>query len=206
MLNPSKADHVENDPTVRRCIGFAEAWGYGGVDVVNIFALRSTDPLELYGHDDPIGPENDAAILSAAAGAARVVAAWGHHGALRHRGSDVLRLIERSGRTVECLGMTKDGYPRHPLYIRGSVEPVPYAVPQPLVRTPVTDEEQQAIKALRRVSFPPATAHKRFALNIQGVTHLTDKQRAFLWRVVHRFRRQISPAIVSIAESKLPEV
>ncbi|MEZ6318940.1 MAG: DUF1643 domain-containing protein [Phycisphaerales bacterium] len=77
LLNPSTADARVLDPTLTRCLGFARAWGFGAMDVVNIFALRSTDPGELYRTDDPVGARNDAAIRRCAARADLVVAGGG---------------------------------------------------------------------------------------------------------------------------------
>lgn len=123
MLNPSTADAEKNDPTVRRCIGYAQAWGFDELEVVNIFALRSTDPRALYEAEDPVGPGNDRAIGRAARRAEMVVAAWGHHGLLGGRGRSVVRLVRGARRDgdVRCLGMTQCGEPRHPLYLAQSV-------------------------------------------------------------------------------------
>ena len=117
MLNPSTADESQDDPTIRRCIGFSKAWGYGGLTVVNIFAFRATDPDDMRKADDPVGPGNDAAIVEAAGRAAVVVAAWGVHGTFRERGRNVARLLRDNGVTLQCLGTTKDGHPKHPLYV-----------------------------------------------------------------------------------------
>ena len=121
MLNPSTADAFQEDPTVRRCLGFAAEWGYHRVRVVNIFALRSTDPKALKGHPDPIGPENDHFIRKAAHDSNCVVVAWGTHGALNGRGKAVQEeLCAILHDDVYRLGMaTKDGHPGHPLYLKG---------------------------------------------------------------------------------------
>lgn len=121
MLNPSTADATNDDPTVRRCIGFARRWGYGGVEVVNIFALRSTDPRALRRHVDPVGPDNDQAIRLAARRADRVVCAWGNHGRLHNRGPAVLAGLVLMGIRPLCFKLTKStpgkpGQPEHPLY------------------------------------------------------------------------------------------
>lgn len=113
MLNPSTADAQKNDQTIKVCMGFSKIWGFGELAVVNLFALRSTDPQALYGDPDPVGPENDAHILRAAAEADAIVAAWGAHGAHLGRAQQVLTLLK--GREIKCLGKTKDGNPRHPL-------------------------------------------------------------------------------------------
>jgi hypothetical protein len=126
MLNPSTADAFVLDPTVRRCVGFARAWGYGALEVTNVFALRSTDPSVLYGHHDPVGHGNDDAIRAAAAAAALTVAAWGVHATLADRNRAVLELLAATGATVVALRVTKDGHPGHPLYVPAAVTPLPW--------------------------------------------------------------------------------
>lgn len=121
MLNPSTADELKNDPTVARCIAYARAWGYGGLEVANIFALRSTDPELLYTHADPIGIENDQYIKQALIECDKVVAAWGTHGSFKNRGNDVLKMLKARGK-VYCLKKNKDGYPVHPLYQRADAQ------------------------------------------------------------------------------------
>jgi len=126
MLNPSTADAMRNDPTVTRCIGFAHRWNAGGLLVGNIFGLRSTDPRALYDAADPIGPDNDRRLVELARAANRVVVAWGVHGVLRGRGAEVARMMASAGIQLVCLGRTKDGHPRHPLYLPAAAEPQPY--------------------------------------------------------------------------------
>lgn len=116
MLNPSTATASELDPTVRRCVGFAKRWDFGSLEVGNIFALRSTDPEELYKVEDPVGPENDKQLIGIQSRAAIVVAAWGNHGAHQKRGAAVRDLLQPGGR-VYCLGATNEGQPKHPLYV-----------------------------------------------------------------------------------------
>lgn len=116
MLNPSTADGTTDDPTIRRCMAFARAWGYGGLLVSNLFAFRATDPHELYRTEAPVGHENDAAITACALASGLHVAAWGVHGSLMNRGQAVRTLLWGI-RPLTCLGMTKSGQPRHPLYM-----------------------------------------------------------------------------------------
>lgn len=118
LLNPSTADHHRLDPTVRRCVGFAHDWGHGALEVVNIFALRSTDPAGLRTAPDPVGPGNDDALLAAARAADQVVVGWGTHGTYRDRHVHVSRLLAGAGLRVKALRTTKDGHPGHPLYLR----------------------------------------------------------------------------------------
>ena len=122
MLNPSTADAEVDDPTIRRCIGFAREWGFQELEVANLFALRATDPKELRKASDPVGPENDRHLMMMSSCADAVIAAWGAHGAYRNRSRQVLGLLEG---TVECLGLTKQGHPKHPLYIRADAARVP---------------------------------------------------------------------------------
>ena len=115
MLNPSKADEKRNDATIRRCIGFARGWGFGILEVVNLFALMSTDPKALLKAKDPVGPDNDAAIRAALEVTDTVVLAWGNH-ALDHeeRAATVTEMAQKTARPY-CLGLTVKGAPRHPL-------------------------------------------------------------------------------------------
>lgn len=125
MLNPSTADAALDDPTIRRCIGFAKRWRMGGLAVVNLYAYRATSPKELVTAEHPVGPDNDNAIHDACVGARAVVAAWGatSGGAYHHkRIEQVLALY--SGPWL-CLGKTKDGHPRHPLYVPALTRPEP---------------------------------------------------------------------------------
>lgn len=124
MLNPSTADAVQDDPTIRRCAGFTRSWGLSGIVVVNLFALRSTDPKVLRIARDPVGPDNDDAIHDACVRARLVVAAWGTHGDLFRRNERVLELLAMTPARVTCLGHTKDGHPRHPLYLPKDACPV----------------------------------------------------------------------------------
>lgn len=128
MLNPSTADATVDDPTIRRVSGFARAWGHRGMLVLNLFALRSTDPSALRTDADPVGPENDETLRLALEAArnvdAPVLAAWGAHGNLRGRAFRVRHMVE--GVRWICLGFTKARDPRHPLYVPASATPVPF--------------------------------------------------------------------------------
>ncbi|TDK46252.1 DUF1643 domain-containing protein [Antarcticimicrobium luteum] len=123
MLNPSTATEVQNDPTVERCERRARALGFGAFRVTNIFAWRDTDPRAMRRADDPVGPENDAAILDGAAWADQVIAAWGTHGAHLDRGPRVEALLRGTGAPLYHLGLSKDGHPKHPLYIAYARQP-----------------------------------------------------------------------------------
>lgn len=132
MLNPSTADGCEDDPTIRRCIGFAKRLKFDRLEVVNLFAHRATDPRELLalGHDDePVGVNNERHVSRALDHAGLIVCAWGAHGG--HLGQDetMLGWIERHnyrGAPVVALGLTKDGYPRHPLYLKADSPTIPF--------------------------------------------------------------------------------
>jgi hypothetical protein len=125
MLNPSTADALEDDPTIRRCVAFTKAWGLDGLVVVNLFALRATDPRHLARHSEPVGVANDQFIADAIQPWSVVVAAWGAHPLADQREEEVMALI--AGKTgAGCLGVTKAGYPRHPLYVRSDATLVAY--------------------------------------------------------------------------------
>ena len=123
MLNPSTATEAANDPTIERCQRRAEMLGYGGFRVVNLFALRATHPADLKAAAAPEGPGNDAAIRAGAAWADEILCAWGVHGAHRGRDAAVIQLLRGSDRPVCNLGLTKGGFPRHPLYISYTCQP-----------------------------------------------------------------------------------
>lgn len=125
MLNPSVADAVVNDRTVTRCVRFAKSWGYASLTVCNLFALRSTDPRALHAHTDPVGPGNDEEIARCVRHADLIVAAWGPPGMFLYRDQTVMPLL---GPLVYCLGMTKDGHPRHPLYLLKTTRPQPFGL------------------------------------------------------------------------------
>jgi hypothetical protein len=125
LLNPSTADEQRNDPTIRRCVGFARAWNFGSLEVVNLFAYRATHYRELFRASDPIGEENNCFLLHAVQRCSTVVLGWGNRGTLLGRDHQVIQLL--AGRKeVYCLGLTKDGQPRHPLYIKGDTNLEPF--------------------------------------------------------------------------------
>lgn len=127
MLNPSTADAFDLDPTVRRCAGFSQSWGAGSLIVANIFALRSTNPKGLYTHSDPVGPLNDEVLATLPNCSSTLVAAWGTRGAFRSRGEVARQLLARpNGPELKCLGTTKKGFPRHPLFVPGATVPARY--------------------------------------------------------------------------------
>ncbi len=123
MLNPSTADGLADDPTIRRCIGFVKSFGASVLSVRNLFAYRATDPDELLTADNPTGGDRGDAELRAAITADLVIVAWGGKVPFG-RQKEALRLL--GGKQLFCLGVTKDGSPRHPLYLRGDAELVPY--------------------------------------------------------------------------------
>ena len=126
MLNPSTATEVQNDPTVERCERRARHLGFGGFRVVNIFAFRATDPRDLRAAAEPIGPQNDAALTEAAGWADSIIAAWGVHGAHQGRGATVADMLRATGRPLFHLGLSRQGHPRHPLYLPYAQRPEPW--------------------------------------------------------------------------------
>lgn len=122
MLNPSTADGSVDDPTIRRCLGFTKSWGYSGLMVRNLFAYRATDPGELLRVADPIGPLGNR-YLQEAEQSDLVIAAWGADVPF---GRDLRARELLAGAKLFCLEKTKHGMPRHPLYARGDLQPVPF--------------------------------------------------------------------------------
>lgn len=129
-LNPSIADENLDDPTIRRCIGYAKAWGMGGIIMVNLFAFRATDPKDMKAAKDPIGPENNRYLRNVIRDAHTVVAAWGNHGTYMGRGATVKKMYEAEQFAgyihLTCLELSKNGSPKHPLYLKKDLVPFSY--------------------------------------------------------------------------------
>jgi hypothetical protein len=138
LLNPSTADASEDDPTIRRCVGFARAWGFGGILVTNAFALRSTDPAALYKHAEPIGRGNDQAIADWAKAANLVVCGWGRHGEFKGRGRAVAGALRGLGVKPRCFHLTRGGQPVHPLYQPGNAPLLEWTETTPIGRPQMT--------------------------------------------------------------------
>ena len=127
MLNPSKATELTNDPTIERCERRAKRLGYGAFGVVNLFALRETSPARLKAAPSPEGRENRDHIRKAANWSDDILAAWGVHGAHLDMGRSVLEQLETCRKPLWHLGLTKEGHPRHPLYVSYTTRPAPWA-------------------------------------------------------------------------------
>ena len=129
-LNPSTADEMRNDPTVRRDLGYARAWGYSQLCKANIFAYRSTEPDALYDAaehgQDIVGPDNDEMLCNLAATADLVLCVWGNHGALAGRGAVVRAMLVARGIRLHHLKLTQPGQPSHNLYLKGDLTPRPW--------------------------------------------------------------------------------
>jgi hypothetical protein len=121
-LNPSTADENTDDPTIRRCVRYADSWGYGGMVMVNLYAYRSTDPKKLSMVSDPVGPDNDMHIRFHNKRAGITVAGWGTMGGRVGRSDRVLEMLQ----SPHYLELTKHGYPKHPLYLKKDLEPIPF--------------------------------------------------------------------------------
>lgn len=119
-LNPSTADATMDDPTIRRCIGYAKDWGYQKLVMTNLFAYRSTDPTIMKQSNDPIGPDNDMYLIGLAQNSSLIVAAWGTNGSFNGRDISVRKMINN----MHYLKMTKGGHPSHPLYLSKTLKPV----------------------------------------------------------------------------------
>jgi len=133
MLNPSTADGLQDDPTIRRCIGYARRSGYTGIAVGNLYALRATNPAMLLAHDEASrrGPENFFSLAGLAKfaqlGNSPVICAWGAFPeTLGRTDLAVMDLFKKIGVKTLCFGKTKNGSPRHPLYLSNNVASEPY--------------------------------------------------------------------------------
>lgn len=121
-LNPSTADEHVDDPTVRKCIGFAKRWGYGALVMTNIFAWRDTQPADMKRAAEPVGELNDTTLRTLSGGASMVLAAWGNHGAYHGRAAEVLGMIPN----LHYLRLNANGSPMHPLYVPYGETPKPF--------------------------------------------------------------------------------
>jgi hypothetical protein len=119
-LNPSTADELTNDPTIRRCIAFARGWGYDALCMANLFGYRATKPIDMKKASDPVGPENDNILSRLASDAGIAIAAWGTNGTYKGRDQSVKQLVPN----LHYLRMTKGGHPSHPLYLPANLLPV----------------------------------------------------------------------------------
>ena len=122
-LNPSTADEKIDDPTIRRCINYAQNWGYGSLLMVNLFAYRATIPTELKNVKNPIGNDNDLHITELLKKADLAVATWGNEGSLLNRDKDVKKIIPN----LMCLKINKSGQPAHPLYQKKDLKLIKYS-------------------------------------------------------------------------------
>ncbi len=130
-LNPSTADETRDDPTIRKCMGFAQRWGYEGLCMTNLFAFRATQPRDMRAELYPTGPHNLDHVLQCAAKAAIVVAAWGANGSYKGRDRAMMEDLAKHGVHPVCLRLTSKGAPEHPLYVPYDVTPLPFTLPTP---------------------------------------------------------------------------
>ena len=137
-LNPSTADEQQDDPTIRRCIRFARDLGYGGVAMTNLYGFRATAPADLHKVSDPLGPDNAYWLRETAKYAGMVIAAWGadvgpYETWWKQIGWRIARAQVNAAddvhRGVYCLGTTRSGQPRHPLYLPAAARPEPWEPP-----------------------------------------------------------------------------
>lgn len=124
LLNPSTADAQHNDPTIRRCLQFAIDWGFGSMEVVNLFAYRTPHPSHLKAARQPVGPETDRYLLQSVTKASQIIVGWGNWGTLLDRDQTVLALLQSM--PLCCLGTNRSGQPRHPLYTKRDLQPTHY--------------------------------------------------------------------------------
>ena len=122
MLNPSTADARQDDATIRSCVRLASGLGYGSIDGVNVFGYRATDPKELAAVSDPIGPRNEAVVIAAIGRCDVVICAWGTHPMAASKTNFLLGHIRSRRPAAYCLGKTKHGAPRHPLYVKSGTQ------------------------------------------------------------------------------------
>jgi len=127
MLNPSTADAYQDDPTIRRCIGFGRD-EFDMIHVANLYAGRATKPNDLFSMDDPEGPENLRVWEKIKTSNATLICAWGADRRAKHQSKKFIDFM--SGRDLHCLGITKDGHPKHPLYLKADTQIEPFILAQ----------------------------------------------------------------------------
>lgn len=124
-LNPSTATHEQDDPTIRRCIRFCKDWGFDGYVMLNLFAFRATDPADMKFHNQRLYMEevrNTKVIDQITDIVDMIVCAWGAHGTFLNQGEAIRDYLKE--KPLHHLGLTKGGYPGHPLYKRASTKPI----------------------------------------------------------------------------------
>jgi len=121
-LNPSTADGCDDDNTIRKCVKFANSWGFGSIIMINLFSYRATEPKDMKAAYDPVGPLNDQYLKSHAEQTEFIVCAWGKDGGFKNRNNDVIKLLSKH--QFNCLKLTKDGHPWHPLYLKDKTFPM----------------------------------------------------------------------------------
>lgn len=126
MLNPSTADHIENDATIRKCIGFTNRLGFNALTVVNLFAFRARDPKVMRKAADPVGPDNDRHIAEVASTGGLTICAWGPNGGHLRRDLQVISRLRNAGVDLHCLRITSNGSPGHPLMLPYELRPIPF--------------------------------------------------------------------------------
>lgn len=132
MLNPSTATHEVLDPTISGLVKRARTWRFAGVIVINLFALRATDPKVMLAADDPVGADNDDQIRAVleeevVERGGICVAAWGAHGKHRDRATEVSKIARSIGAQLHAFELNADGSPKHPLYVRHEIKPKPWS-------------------------------------------------------------------------------
>ena len=127
-LNPSTADEDKDDPTIRKCIGFARRWGFAGLCMTNLFAWRATQPKDMKRSENPCGGDNQHHLLQCASDAGIIIAAWGKNGTFRNQDLTVTQWLRSIGVNLHCLRTNLDGSPEHPLYVPYDVAPKLYSI------------------------------------------------------------------------------
>lgn len=137
LLNPSTADAVIDDPTIARCCERARLLGFGGIYVVNLFAVRATNPEDIYTAPNPVGPDNDRWIRYYMTMCHKVVCGWGKHGSYCGRAKEVLALfadLQKHFELLYALNINADGTPTHPLYLSYQATLMPYSAREALAQ------------------------------------------------------------------------